>query len=850
MSSSNINPSKKQKRINPSPDFRSVLLECGISSLVSDAVPSPSVTKTSLLNEHQQLHQHQSTMIATTNDNQKCGCVLEPFVNPSSLRASIDGLLKEMHTNGNDVDNELVLDSMESLIMNGEEYCCREKNSTSRNGDDDDLDNNGAVSSNDNDDNNNDDDGNNFEKKGMKYELLWKMLLPLSMMTTSTDDDDNVESNSNANTTSEITTAVTTSSSSLMKVLLRIDVLQPTLITCLFCKLQEIAIIEQDEEDLLFGMKAAQSTKKSSLDFFTMINEIPRLVLNHIRWMDHIIKPKVLTQAALECLTMLCSMSGAANNDDDNDDDSKNNRGNNANRHIKRTRIDMTSKNGNNVRRTLGRENNDSICKSILLDLIATLPDIIDEDISSFKTRNNEEEKMDEGNDDDKSNDSDDDDDEDVMTMILSTLRDVRVQDPTLLIPCLDAVSSLRLTTPEQMESVIDDALEAIESVEESWLLPALCKFLMQNVPRGSSGFGGGGSNSQGNISKNLELIQKVIGSLRRLRLGQDHIIDTDQDKDEREYKNQIQSNSDSEALMIEALSQGFAYRSDLTNALFQDIKNSTSSSGSNEAQNHGPCDIWLLLCCAQAPHNKSKVKSLFKSKAVSAAFTADLIKDAIRGNTIALQSLFESSMLYIADALLRSNEMLARNLGAVFYEVVFTEFDNRMCRQDLIGQLVIHINSGSYDEVDVAMKVLMNISSSGVEGITSLRMFLPFLTSLLDNVRNFHSQHLRRLFLLLFVVGMDGLYVDEGDARMGGTVGGGSGCDEVHIVIRKYLALPQIAMKQIVSTILCFHFYCEKHFTSTSTFLYAYRVSLERFALLQLVRMLVLTKCSSKTPS
>ena len=60
------------------------------------------------------------------------------------------------------------------------------------------------------------------------------------------------------------------------------------------------------------------------------------------------------------------------------------------------------------------------------------------------------------------------------------------------------------------------------------------------------------------------------------------------------------------------------------------------------------------------------------------------------------------------------------------------------MCRQGLVGQIIINVNSGSYEEVGVSMKVLVNIASGGVEGVTPLRIFLPFLTSLLDNIRTF----------------------------------------------------------------------------------------------------------------
>lgn len=130
----------------------------------------------------------------------------------------------------------------------------------------------------------------------------------------------------------------------------------------------------------------------------------------------------------------------------------------------------------------------------------------------------------------------------------------------------------------------------------------------------------------------------------------------------------------------------------------------------------------------------------------------------------------------------------------------MYAEFPTRMQRQEIIGLLVIHAGSGSSEEIDSAMKVFSGIIATH-DGINSLRPFLPFLTSLLDNVQQFSARHLRKLFLLLFHVGND----DDVDDTMAGAstnIGLGGGCDDVHIVIRKHLSLPQISMKRIVSAI------------------------------------------------
>ena len=41
----------------------------------------------------------------------------------------------------------------------------------------------------------------------------------------------------------------------------------------------------------------------------------------------------------------------------------------------------------------------------------------------------------------------------------------------------------------------------------------------------------------------------------------------------------------------------------------------------------HPTTDIWLLACSASAPHNRSKVLSLVKSKAIAGEFTSRMMR-------------------------------------------------------------------------------------------------------------------------------------------------------------------------------------------------------------------------------
>lgn len=608
--------------------FKEALTECG----VLEFAPT-SITETSNDNNNPT---NKSAVVS------EVGCQMDASSNPSTLRSSLNALLEEMSKNGIDPKNERVLADLAEIISTN-------------------------------------------------TELTRKMLLPLYRVRTS----------ANQNYFSQFTQPEETldggdggdeiivESSSLVKILLRVDVLQSTLLTALVQKLPELAAVSEEEED--DGIN----------------NDVPRLIFSNIRWLDHIVDTSALTMTFVECLTVLASSSSSC----------------------ERTR-------------------------QILLDAIATLPDILNDYnalvISHEDDANGEEEQ----------------------SSILATLQHLRVEDPTLLIPCLDAVGSLPLTD-SQFEDVTRDALEALANVER-WALPALTTFLMNNCPQG--------------ISSSSSLADEVIEAMRNLPLGKENYDD--------DYAMDTSPNcggrNDSEAVMIESLSRGFAHRSDLTSALVKSIKETTPG-------NHLPADIWLLACVATANHHKAKVKSIIRSKANNGGFTPQLLRQSLSGNGTALTSLFSTSLCEMADGLLRSSDNAACELGVTLYEILFQEFKDSMQRSDVISSLVTHICSGvgvKEAEVDAAMRVFSCIIDKGDDGPRALRSFNPLLLGMLEFLHQMTTSQVRRLFLLLFAAGGD--KNDEMTGGLGDMSGVGGACDDIQIVIEKNLSHGQIANKRI----------------------------------------------------
>ncbi|KAL3790149.1 hypothetical protein HJC23_009586 [Cyclotella cryptica] len=554
------------------------------------------------------------------------GCRLESKVTPTTLCSSLNALLNEM-ASGVDPNNARILGSLEETLSS-------------------------SLDDESQDNNNNNHAGNT---------LLRRMLLPMYRLRGDMPLMSQMSQLSQSPTKHNSNHRVKVESYSLIQVLLRIDALQPTLLTNLIQLLPEIT---------------------SRFDPDTTTHEdIPRLIFSNTRWLDHILDADALTACFSECLTVLASSSASCPK-----------------------------------------------TKGVLLDAISTLPDVLNSSQGGHT--------------------------------VLATLQMLRVEDPTLLVPCLDAIDSLPLSEKE-VEIVVRDALEALANVE-AWGLPALANFLINNCPRGKDG-----------------MAKEIIEEFRKLPLGSGESGD--------------RSANDTEALMVESLSRGFAHRSDLTTTLLKAIK-------ATDQGYHKPADIWLLACCASASHNRSQVKSLFRSKANDGGFTSQMVRESLCGNGVALTSLFGTALCDLADSLLRCTDSEGCEMGVTLYEVLFEEFKEPMQRQEVVGSLVTHVGAGvgtRQSEVDAAMSVFSSIVSKKKDenqesGRSALRPFMPFLSSMLENLDHMTPYQVRKLFILLFTVGFQ-----EEDGILG-LMGGGSACGEADIIIRKYLCQNDYEKKRI----------------------------------------------------
>lgn len=450
------------------------------------------------------------------------GCQLEADVTPITLRSSLNALLQEMASNKVDPKNERVINSLEETLSSSL------------------------------------DDFNDGEGEGNeKNSLLRRMLLP--MYRNRGDMMQSTQMSQMSQSPSRSVSGVKVENYSLIQVLLRMDTLQSELLTGLIQLLPEMA---------------SRFQRDDAASYSYYLEDVPRLLFQNLRWLDHIIDSASLITSFGECLSVLATTS-----------------------------------------------NECSKTRAMLLDAIATLPDLLN-DCNTFGMGGSSNEVQD----------------------ILASLQDLRSQDESLLVPCLDAIDSMPLS-PSDMENVMENALEALTNVE-TWGLPALTTFLINNCPKGAS---------------NNSMAKRLIEEFRQLPLG---------DATELEYETNLKGakTKDTDALMIEALSRGFAHRMDLTSTLLKSIKETKQGY-------HKSVDIWLLACCGYASHNRTQVKTIFRTKATDGGFTSKMVREAIKGNGVALSSLFGTLLCDLADFLLRSNDGEVSELGITLYVVLFEEF-------------------------------------------------------------------------------------------------------------------------------------------------------------------------------
>ena len=385
-----------------------------------------------------------------------------------------------------------------------------------------------------------------------------------------------------------------------------------------------------------------------------------------------------------------------------------------------------------------------------------------------------------------------------------------------LLVPALDALTQLALP-PELQDTVATDIMSRLESTEPA-NTPVLVRFVLQTAP------------------PDAIAARRLVRDLRRsLKLSPITGFGADDDRISQESRDRASGSEEDSAaaLTLDALRNGLRLRPDVANAYLKDL-----GEARGPQQHHG-VDLWYIFCMHPTPAYRGKVEKMLRRKAESGCLDEPHLVDAMKGRGAALAGLFPT-ISALAGELLRGGGgggvrgRSARRFGTSLYLLLFLEFCDGFHRQEVVAALVGHVGSGNSIEADAALEVFDELlaaprgggqvtapggggffeDSVGSLGIgrhftlpprrlrvMALRPFAVFLKGMLDFVGNMSERNVRRLFRSFFILGDETIDTEEpseAEARVKPTslLGPGGGLvratpiDDVHIVIRKFLAL------------------------------------------------------------
>ncbi|CAM9248195.1 unnamed protein product, partial [Ectocarpus sp. 12 AP-2014] len=473
---------------------------------------------------------------------------------------------------------------------------------------------------------------------------------------------------------------------SLVKVLLRVDCIQPEVIDMLLEKIPELVGEEETAAEGGYGSGAAARERTFSWQARCGSADLPRLVLNQVRFLDHLVDSTSLTRKILEVLTVLPV----------------------------------------NLQR----------------EMISYLPEVVEDGDHAE---------------------------------VVETLQSLKDSEPQLLVAVLDALGNLSLP-PRLLGGITEDALGLLDSAQPS-TLPVLVRFLLETTT--------------------ADTADAVVRELReRLRLcpvvgggGRGGVEDTEE-TEALVLNPGLQSNreppSDSDtsgdALTLEALRQGLRLRGDLAACFLKAITKTAGSEG------HSVVDLWVLFCLYANQDTRKRVIALFRRKISCGHFTEPLMTDALHGRAGALHGLF-FSLMGITDALVSSGDVSVRRYGASMYREIFSGFSEAYHRQEVVGALITHCGAGSELETDSALSALSALASPS-DGGSGLRPFAAFIRALMDYMQGYTHNQVRKVFRILCAM--------ASPAPGGREMSAGGDMDDVHIFVRKHVAMSQMALKQI----------------------------------------------------
>ncbi|XP_078066044.1 Fanconi anemia group D2 protein [Mustelus asterias] len=347
---------------------------------------------------------------------------------------------------------------------------------------------------------------------------------------------------------------------------------------------------------------------------------------------------------------------------------------------------------------------------------------------------------------------------------IAKELNSLLQQNTQLTVPILDALSSLNLCA-ELLVEVRHSVMSTLSAVKLDDL-PVVVKFILHAITAADA------VEVITELRKNLELESCVLPS--QMQASQD----------KRKQKsvmgasvNQENRGHDCVAIMFNVIKAAVRFQKATAEAWIKAIEIADS------AAEHKVIDLLVLLILhtTSTSNSKKQVEKLLRSKIRLGHIGDQLLQVAFRSHALVVREYF-SSVLYLAQILLRSADLSVVSFGSQMYKHTFMMFDS-YCQQEVVGALVTHVCSGFTTEVDTSLDVIIDLVS---QSLSAMAIYAIFVKGILDYMDNLSPQQIRKLFFVLgtlaFSRGQDGSHIQ----------------DDMHIVIRKQLSSTMSKYKRI----------------------------------------------------
>ncbi|KAJ2865256.1 Fanconi anemia group D2 protein [Coemansia erecta] len=348
-------------------------------------------------------------------------------------------------------------------------------------------------------------------------------------------------------------------------------------------------------------------------------------------------------------------------------------------------------------------------------------------------------------------------------------LAEMMTSTPELMLPILETLGSLECS-PHLLQEARNSVVMHLVSAEPLDL-PVMIRFLLHSVPSDAA------APLIVRIRKRLDLDSIVLAS-RQLR-G----TDDDQTPD---------------MLIFDVIATSLRSRKHLRDAWLKTIASDVSEAGP-----HTTLDFAVLLILHQITTHAKRVESILKAKieAVSShsiAYTPRVVESIIKRFPAVFSAHF-TALLSVASWLIRTSP--AGSMGSqVAASMLVAAFGamGMFQRQEISGELAVHIGSGNINEMDTAARTCLQLARSYPH---ELRPFAIFIKGLLDYVDSLPIEHVRIIFDVLGIVSTLG----SADGEGGGGEGAGSSLfNDLYIFVRKQLAsvYPKYNRVGIVGTV------------------------------------------------